>query len=42
MAVHLGHLRLSIIDLSAAANQPMSKDRLTLVYNGELSITSRS
>ena len=36
VAVHLGHLRLSIIDLSAAANQPMSKDRLTLVYNGEL------
>ena len=36
VAVHLGHLRLSIIDLSAAANQPMSKDGLTLVYNGEL------
>jgi asparagine synthase (glutamine-hydrolysing) len=36
VAVHLGHLRLSIIDLSATANQPMSKDRLTLVYNGEL------
>ena len=30
------HRRLSIIDLSAAANQPMSKDGLTLVYNGEL------
>jgi asparagine synthase (glutamine-hydrolysing) len=36
VAVHLGHRRLSIIDLSAAANQPMSKDGLTLVYNGEL------
>jgi asparagine synthase (glutamine-hydrolysing) len=36
VAVHLGHRRLSIIDLSDAANQPMSKDGLTLVYNGEL------
>ena len=36
VAMHLGHRRLSIIDLSAAANQPMSKDGLTLVYNGEL------
>ncbi len=36
MAVHLGHLRLSIIDLSTAANQPLSRDGLTLVYNGEL------
>jgi asparagine synthase (glutamine-hydrolysing) len=36
VAVHLGHRRLSIIDLSAAANQPLSKDGLTLVYNGEL------
>jgi asparagine synthase (glutamine-hydrolysing) len=36
VGVHLGHRRLSIIDLSAAANQPMSKDGLTLVYNGEL------
>ena len=34
--VNLGHLRLSIIDLSAAANQPFSKDGLTLAYNGEL------
>ena len=32
----LGHRRLSIIDLSAAANQPLSKHGLTLVYNGEL------
>jgi asparagine synthase (glutamine-hydrolysing) len=36
VAVHLGHRRLSIIDLSDTANQPMSKDGLTLVYNGEL------
>jgi asparagine synthase (glutamine-hydrolysing) len=36
VAMHLGHRRLSIIDLSAAANQPMSKNGLTLVYNGEL------
>ena len=36
VAVHLGHLRLSIIDLSTAANQPLSKDGLTLVYNGEV------
>ncbi len=36
VAVQLGHRRLSIIDLSAAANQPLSKNGLTLVYNGEL------
>jgi asparagine synthase (glutamine-hydrolysing) len=36
VAVQLGHRRLSIIDLSAAANQPLSKGGLTLVYNGEL------
>ena len=35
-AVHLGHLRLSIIDLSDAANQPLTKGGLTIVYNGEL------
>jgi asparagine synthase (glutamine-hydrolysing) len=34
--VQLGHRRLSIIDLSEAANQPLRKDGLTLVYNGEL------
>jgi asparagine synthase (glutamine-hydrolysing) len=36
VSVQLGHLRLSIIDLSAAADQPLSKHGLTLVYNGEL------
>ena len=36
MAVHLGHRRLSIIDLSAAADQPLCKGSLSLVYNGEL------
>lgn len=34
--VRLGHRRLSIIDLSAAANQPFVKDGLFLVYCGEL------
>ena len=36
VSMHLGHLRLSIIDLSEAANQPVTKDGLTIVYNGEL------
>jgi asparagine synthase (glutamine-hydrolysing) len=36
VSVQLGHRRLSIIDLSAAADQPLSKRGLTLVYNGEL------
>jgi asparagine synthase (glutamine-hydrolysing) len=36
ISVHLGHRRLSIIDLSAAADQPLRKGRLSLVYNGEL------
>src|SRR5580692_5248694 len=35
-SIHLGQRRLSIIDLSAAANQPFSKGGLTLTYNGEL------
>ncbi|MEW1954773.1 asparagine synthase (glutamine-hydrolyzing) [Terrabacter sp. NPDC080008] len=35
-AVVLGHRRLSIIDLSAAADQPFAKDGLTLTYNGEI------
>ena len=33
---HLGHRRLSIIDLSAASDQPFVKDGLSLSYNGEL------
>ena len=36
VSVQLGHRRLSIIDLSAVGDQPLSKDGLTLVYNGEL------
>jgi asparagine synthase (glutamine-hydrolysing) len=36
VSLHLGHRRLSIIDLSAAADQPLRKDNLTLSYNGEL------
>ena len=36
VSVQLGHRRLSIIDLSAAADQPLSKSGLTIVYNGEL------
>lgn len=34
--VALGHRRLSIIDLSAAANQPFEKDGYVLVFNGEI------
>jgi asparagine synthase (glutamine-hydrolysing) len=34
--VHLGHRRLSIIDLSPTGAQPMVRDGLALVYNGEL------
>src|SRR5215472_1195207 len=36
VSVHLGFRRLSIIDLSAAADQPLRKDGLTIIYNGEL------
>jgi asparagine synthase (glutamine-hydrolysing) len=36
VSIHLGHRRLSIIDLSMAADQPFRKGNLTLVYNGEL------
>ena len=35
-AVFLAHRRLSILDLSSAADQPLSKDGLSLSYNGEL------
>ncbi|CAK0775046.1 asparagine synthase (glutamine-hydrolysing) [Gammaproteobacteria bacterium] len=34
--VALGHRRLSIIDLSVAANQPFEKDDHVLVFNGEI------
>jgi asparagine synthase (glutamine-hydrolysing) len=34
--LHLAHRRLSIIDLSTAADQPFVKDGLHLSYNGEL------
>jgi asparagine synthase (glutamine-hydrolysing) len=34
--VFLGHNRLSIIDLSEAANQPMHFKHFTLVFNGEI------
>jgi asparagine synthase (glutamine-hydrolysing) len=34
--VHLGHRRLSIIDLSEAANQPFVKDGLALTFCGEI------
>lgn len=36
MPVLLGHNRLSIIDLSDEANQPMEFDDLMIVYNGEV------
>jgi asparagine synthase (glutamine-hydrolysing) len=36
MPVLLGHNRLSIIDLSDDANQPMAFDDLVIVYNGEV------
>lgn len=36
VAAQFGHRRLSIIDLSTAADQPLSKNGLTIVYNGEL------
>ena len=35
-SVDLGHLRLSIIDLSTAADQPFVKDGLHISYNGEV------
>lgn len=35
-AVGLGHRRLSIIDLSTAANQPMHYDGLHVIFNGEI------
>ena len=35
-SVVLGHRRLAIIDPTAAADQPLARGGLTLVYNGEL------
>ena len=35
-AVGLGHRRLSIIDLSTSANQPMHFEGLHLIFNGEI------
>jgi asparagine synthase (glutamine-hydrolysing) len=34
--IGLGHRRLSIIDLSSAANQPMHYDGLHIIFNGEI------
>ena len=34
--IFLGHNRLSIIDLSHASDQPMSRESLSLTYNGEI------
>ena len=34
--VYLGHTRLSILDLSERGNQPMTRDHLTIVSNGEV------
>jgi asparagine synthase (glutamine-hydrolysing) len=34
--VRLGHRRLSIIDLSDAANQPFQKENLVVIFNGEI------
>jgi asparagine synthase (glutamine-hydrolysing) len=34
--IGLGHRRLSIIDLSASADQPMHYDKLHVVFNGEI------
>ena len=34
--IALGHRRLSIIDLSEKGHQPMQRDNLVIVYNGEI------
>src|ERR1700689_534319 len=36
VSAQLAHRRLAIIDLTAAADQPFTKDGLVLAYNGEL------
>ena len=41
-SVQLGHRRLSIIDLSTAADQPFVKDGLHLSYNGSCTTTASS
>ncbi|MEP7169769.1 MAG: asparagine synthase (glutamine-hydrolyzing) [Bacteroidota bacterium] len=35
-SLHLGHNRLSIIDLSEQANQPMHYDDCVMIFNGEM------
>ena len=35
-SVTLGHVRLSILDLSSAGHQPMSYENLVIVFNGEI------
>lgn len=35
-SVFLGHTRLSIIDVSENANQPLVKDEVLLIFNGEI------
>ena len=34
--VRLGHRRLSIIDLTSAADQPMKYKQLSIIFNGEI------
>ncbi|MGN6266763.1 MAG: asparagine synthetase B family protein, partial [Ginsengibacter sp.] len=34
--ISLAHTRLSIIDLSEAGNQPLVKDNLVIIFNGEI------
>ena len=34
--VYLGHTRLSILDLSSKANQPMKKHNMIISFNGEI------
>jgi asparagine synthase (glutamine-hydrolysing) len=34
--VGLGHRRLSVVDLSSSASQPMTYDNLRLIFNGEI------
>jgi asparagine synthase (glutamine-hydrolysing) len=36
VSCQLGHRRLSIIDLTPGGHQPLSRDGLTITYNGEL------